>query len=144
MLISSLTCTEDGTTGAGCVQNHDEIDCCANVVVPCLSAGCHCPEVQGDTWPLVLRMSRMYISPCRLSPRSMPSRSYTFIFADPVTDRNASPAGNRQKTLNMQQTAYETLQREATCSCSRIHTSKQCLSTSASSQAWNELPLRAW
>ena len=56
------------------------------------SAGCHWPKVQGEMWPRVLRRSRWYMSPFTLSPRSLPSRSYTFTWLAPVTTRKASPA----------------------------------------------------
>lgn len=62
------------------------------------SEGCQQPDVVGARCPLVFRASRMYMSPRTLSPRAIPSRSYTFIWLEPVTTRNASPGPHRSQS----------------------------------------------
>ena len=72
--------------------SHTRIDPSSLLVIPVyLSVGCHCACVQGLMWPFVFLRSLMYMSPATLTPRSLPSRSYTLIWEDPVATRKASP-----------------------------------------------------
>lgn len=56
-----------------------------------LILGCHTPDVKDATWPFVLAMSVMYMSPLTYSAFSKPSRSRTLAWQFPEMISTRSP-----------------------------------------------------